>query len=53
MTHKIIIGDLADKASKLEKTIKNEADKREGDDRNVFIFSVIDYLESLSMGIEP
>ena len=50
VTHKIIIADLADKAGKLEKMIKDEAEKLNGEDRDIFIYSVIDYLESLSTG---
>ena len=50
MTHKIIITDLADKAGKLEKMIQDEAEKLNGEDRDIFIYSVIDYLESLSTG---
>lgn len=41
---------LADKAGKLEKMIKDEAEKLNGEDRDIFIYSVIDYLESLSTG---
>ena len=50
VTNKIIIADLADKAGKLEKVIKDEAEKLNGEDRDIFIYSVIDYLESLSTG---
>ena len=50
VTHKIIIADLADKAGRLEKMIKDEAEKLNGEDRDIFIYSVIDYLESLSTG---